>query len=482
VKTQVLRAFAIAIFALGALFLPAAASAAPPSNDNFAGATVVDPSGLPLNDTVAIDEATTEPGESSCGNFPAQTVWYAITPTANGTMRATESSISYQLLTVYRQDGAGLGGLTTLDCARWYYGQNSTTFSVEAGRTYYIQAGTNYFNSGSMTVRLETVPPPANNNFANATSVESLPFYEAVDMTAADGETGEPACGTNAKTVWYAFTPSQSGSYTASAPYNGTYTTVAAYSGSTLQGLTMLGCVSYNQPLTIHLAAGTTYHFQLAGNSPGTASIQLGVAPAPNATFGYSPGDPSSLDSVQFYDGSSDPGGNGFSSEVWSFGDGSAPVTNPGCCFPHRFTADGDYTVKLTVTTTDGRTASNSVTLHVRTHDVSIARVSVPTAAKVGQSKVVTVGLSNTRYAETVQVALFKSTVNAGWQQVGVLLQYVPVRGGGRTTDFAFNYTFSPEDAALGKVNFQAQATIATGRDAFPSDNTFISLPTKVTG
>jgi hypothetical protein len=57
----------------------------------------------------------------------------------------------------------------------------------------------------------------------------------------------------------------------------------------------------------------------------------------------------------------------------------------------------------------------------------------------------------------------------------------VPVRGGNRTTNFAFNYTFTPEDAQLGKVSFQAVAAIQGARDAIPADNTFVSLPTRVT-
>ena len=73
-------------------------------------------------------------------------------------------------------------------------------------------------------------------------------------------------------------------------------------------------------------------------------------------------------------------------------------------------------------------------------------------------------------------------SVAGGWQSVGTMTQYVPARGGGRRTDFVFAYTFAPDDAALGKVNFQAVASLVSARDAFPTDNSFVSLPTKVTG
>jgi hypothetical protein len=56
------------------------------------------------------------------------------------------------------------------------------------------------------------------------------------------------------------------------------------------------------------------------------------------------------------------------------------------------------------------------------------------------------------------------------------------VRGANRTSNFSFSYTFAPEDAVLGKVTFQAVAEIQGAHDAIPTDNTFISLATKVNG
>jgi hypothetical protein len=132
------------------------------------------------------------------------------------------------------------------------------------------------------------------------------------------------------------------------------------------------------------------------------------------------------------------------------------------------------------VKTTDGRTASISQNVEVKTHDVTIAKVLVPQTAGVGQSRTITVGLTNGKYPETVQVQLLKSVAGGGWQQVGVLTQYVPVRGANRTTTFDFSYTFAPEDAVLGKISFQAIASLQGARDAIPTDNVFISLPTKV--
>ena len=194
--------------------------------------------------------------------------------------------------------------------------------------------------------------------------------------------------------------------------------------------------------------------------------------------FYYFPADPSIFDTIQFYDQSYDPDGGGLSSESWDFGDGAGAT---GCCPTHRYPADGTYRLTLTVSTRDGRTASTSRDVLVRTHDVTVASVTAPQTAGVGQTRAVTVGLTNGRYPETVQVVLLKSIAGGGWRLVGVLTQYVPVRVGDRTTDFNFEYTFVPEDGQLGNVSFQAIATIRGARDAAPSDNEFTSLPTTVT-
>ena len=127
--------------------------------------------------------------------------------------------------------------------------------------------------------------------------------------------------------------------------------------------------------------------------------------------FYYFPADPSIFDTIQFYDQSYDPGGNGFSSEWWDFGDGESAT---GRYPKHRYPVDGSYRLTLTVSTRDGRTASTSRDVLVRTHDVTVASVTAPQTAGVGQTRAVTVGLTNGRYPETVQVVLLKGYAPIG--------------------------------------------------------------------
>ena len=481
-RVHLLKVLAIAAVAGGVLLVPATAGAALPANDDFANATVI--SSLPYSDTVDVTDATSEAGEPACTTpEDSRSIWYDITPPADEVLQLQATGQSSTTLAVYT--GSVVNSLSSVTgCS--YFGQ-SVILNANGGTTYHIRIAAFPFDAGgSLTLDVQEVPPPPNDDFSNARAVGSLPLSDSVDATAASVEPDEPtpSCGygQSAGTVWWAFTPSQSGSYTASVPASGFSAQMAAYTGSGLASLSEIGCRAFGQALTFQADAGKIYYFQVGGvfGGRGTLTFHLDVAPKPVAGFGYNPPDPSVFDTVQFYDQSYDPGGNSFSSEVWHFGDGTN-ASNPGCCPTHKYAKDGDYTVELDVTTADGRTASAQQVVHVRTHDVSITKVLVPQAASVGQTRAITVGLTDSRYPETVQVQLLKSVAGGGWQQVGVLTQYVPVRGANRTTNFGFNYTFVRDDATLAKVNFQAIATIQGAHDALPNDNTFISLPTKVT-
>ena len=185
------------------------------------------------------------------------------------------------------------------------------------------------------------------------------------------------------------------------------------------------------------------------------------------------PFDPSSFDVVQFYDQSYDPGGRHPAAQ-WDFGDGATGVGfNP----THRYAADGDYRVSLTVTTFDGRTGSITRTLQVRTHDVAITRFATPASGMAGKTAKISVDIRSNRLPETVQVQLFKS-VPGGFQLVAVSQQTLPTRN--RVTSVAFSYTFTPDDAIIGKVTFRAVALLVNARDALPADNEAIGSPTKV--
>jgi PKD repeat protein len=243
-----------------------------------------------------------------------------------------------------------------------------------------------------------------------------------------------------------------------------------------LTDLSQVGCRNTLDPLTFRAEAGTTYYFQVGGDGE-SVQFRLDVSPLPSVGYFFYPSEPSVFDLLTFYDQSYDPANVGIESYAWDFGDGTTSADpNPS----HRYTQDGDYTVQHSATTYDGRSASASQVVQVRTHDVAITKILAPISANAGQTRTITVYVSNKWYPENVEVALYKS-VPGGYQWVTSDSKLVPVRSGNRTTMITFKYTFTTDDASAKLVTFKAIATIDNVRDALPDNNEIISSPaTKV--
>jgi PKD repeat protein len=436
----ILAMLAIAAISLVGIY---PALAAPPGNDDILTPTVI--SGLPFSDYIDTSEATVAADDPwpSCNYWGVReaTVWYQFTPTADVVVMASTAGSNYQTnLAVYAGDVT-----SEVACTVW---SNQAGFQAAAGQTYLIMiaamGGTPYPGGsygGLLNFTLDVAPPP----------VAQFDIWS------------DPWWGLRV----YNF-------------YNNSYDPAGQGMSAFWDfgdGNTSMDWYSSHQ----YLADGTYWVTLTVTTSDGrsaTTQRQLDIlTPPPVADFYPSPGDPSTFDTVNFNNWSQDPACYycGMSA-YWDFGDGT---TSTDWSPYHRYAAEGDYTVSLTVTTQDGRTASTTRTLQVRTHDVAITKFTVPQSAKAGQTRSVSVYVNNTRYPEQVEVQLFKSTP-AGWQWVGTLQQEVPVRPSNRTTIFEFSYTFTAEDAQLGRINFRAVATIVNARDALPTNNEAISLPTKV--
>jgi hypothetical protein len=110
---------------------------------------------------------------------------------------------------------------------------------------------------------------------------------------------------------------------------------------------------------------------------------------------------------------------------------------------------------------------------------VAITKFSAPQSASAGQIRQLVAGVNSKSYPETVRVEFYKS-VPGGYTYLGYQDQNVPVRSDNRTTNFQWSYTFTKDDATIGKVTFKVVATILDARDALPADNESIAPPTKV--
>ncbi len=406
----------VGMFLMGFLltgFAPAAFGS-PPTNDNFADADVI--TSLPFTDSGDLAATTAEAGEPSdfCVYPSSRTAWYAFTPSDSGTARIGLMGSDFSVIVAaYHSGGGGIGDLSLVGCSGNLGIPTPLPVPVTAGSTYFLQVGVMPDTPSHLELRVEMMAPPANDNFADAEALPGEPVTATVDLTAATIEPGEPTPGGLALTgsAWYSYTPAVSGSHLVRTELFHD-ATLAVYTGTSLADLTELasGFGSY-QPLSFAAEAGTTYYVQvaMAGSSWGYPAVRLTIErPGPPTAAFFYPAffNPSVHDDVQFYDTSHDPAYAGFGPAQWDFGDGAVAT---GCCPTHRYAADGDYTVSLTVTTLDGRTATATQELTVRTHDVSIERIQAPNSAGVGQTKSIAVKVRGGQYAETVQVQLYRS-------------------------------------------------------------------------
>ena len=230
---------------------------------------------MPFAQTVGADLATLEPGEPQYCYYSSQTVWYTLTLDHSAWVEVNHFGYASSVLAVYKANGPGFGDLSQVACAGYGSGVRVVTFQAEAGATYYFQQGA-MSGSGSLDIAVQELSAPKNDHFANAISIgaESLPYSDLETILAATTQPEEqkPGCVYSMyKTVWYAYTPANSGSFTASAfvgppSENGGF--LAIWTGNELGKLTEEGCASHmygTGVLTFPATAGTTYYIQISG-------------------------------------------------------------------------------------------------------------------------------------------------------------------------------------------------------------------------
>jgi hypothetical protein len=309
---------------LGVLAPPAMAA---PANDEFANRTSLGDQ-LPVHLTESNAEATRD-GILEVGPFAkGHSIWWEWeAPASEWTTVGTCDSEFHTVLGVFA--GTEFQHLTRVasgsadEGPRCYESAAQYTFWAEAGQSYDIAAdGVGFYlppqeppsGEGTIGLSIEATPPPPNDAFAAATSIEG-PYSEvnANPITEPGGpkrlitqvfgytwgagaEAGEPehAGVPGGASVWYRWTPPLSGEARLNSQYDGP-DLLALYAGTTLAGLTSLG--SATQPiesLRAHVDAGTEYRIAVdgarAGGKPEMGALKLDLEVIPDQPLSTSPG------------------------------------------------------------------------------------------------------------------------------------------------------------------------------------------------
>jgi hypothetical protein len=256
-----------------------------PANDDFESAEALDGSlGVTLGSNVG---ATVEPGEPGHYGRPAQrSVWYLWIAPEDGPARlSTRGSTFDTMLSVYTgSELTGLTGVTSNDD----YGQTLQSrvgFTATAGATYHIAvSGYSSGSQGSIVLQW-TVNPPSNDDFSAALVLEGAEGTITGSNARASGEPGEPdhAGAPPAGSVWYRWTAPED-LWMRVRTFGSAFDTVlSVYTGPELRTL-VSGLVAANDDhprgapqsgVAFQAAAGTTYHFAVAGKHDERGDLDL---------------------------------------------------------------------------------------------------------------------------------------------------------------------------------------------------------------
>jgi hypothetical protein len=245
------------------------------------------------------------------GDPGGHSLWYYLEAPSGGTVTLdTCASGIDTVLAVYTANEAnGFDEVTSDDdgasCDGGAGTESSLSFPAEKGRTYHIAIDGKGGATGTVVVNLNsdfTIPgPPANDNFANAATLSLSGSSTSVTGTNIDAthEPGEPdhvpgSPGTR-KSVWYTWTPAQTGWYELDTCLNTDFdTAIAVYTGSAVDELDTIGqdddgCGTLAGPskLLFHATQGTVYRIAVDGypfsyaNEFGDFRLGLTTASAP---------------------------------------------------------------------------------------------------------------------------------------------------------------------------------------------------------
>lgn len=226
-----------------------------PANDAFAAAeTIAGSSGTASGDNIG---ATVEAGEPGPAGDAGASVWYRWTAPSDG--RAVVAATSPDFTpSVDAYTGDGVGSLSKVTAPY------DSHFRAVAGVTYSIAVdGGPAAQRGKFSLKLELLPTPANDNFANAIELTGQADARTGSDQNATTEPGEPD-NRGGRTVWYRWTAPSTGRTVLSTEGSDSFTGVDVFTGPDVATLTRTAAPGTgSNRVVLDAVAGTTYRIRL---------------------------------------------------------------------------------------------------------------------------------------------------------------------------------------------------------------------------
>ena len=260
----------ICVVAISSLFVggfSSPAHAAPPSNDEFESAVVID--SVPFSQSMAVDEATVGVDDPGCPSGH-RTVWYRFTPPANIAVDVnTQGSNFSASIGVYT---GTRGSLSQVACG------SRLRLSLTENVTYHFMiTSSDLGQRAALTFNLvPPPPPPAIDSRANARTITRLPFTQSVDTRETTVEAGETLCEGGTHTVWFSYKSARGRKLRATTHRSDYDTTMGVYQ-RTASGLKQIACADNSRTSSFARQRFTakprkTYLFQV-GSASGFGGI-----------------------------------------------------------------------------------------------------------------------------------------------------------------------------------------------------------------
>lgn len=260
-----------------------------PRNDDFGDRTIL--SGFPVFVSGSTTNATAETGDDlrNSGSPGGASVWWEWTATTNGPVAVSMTGSIYQpAIAIYT--GTNIDELVLLQAdvssnnPLGVYARE-VTFLATAGTRYVIGLDGYYGGTGGYDIAIEPGTPPANDNFADRITLAGLfaqitASNRRATLERAAGEPslvirnsqGDPQGPAADSTVWWTWTPSESGRARISVTNANFDSRIAVYTGVSLGSLNRVAANDgpgddRSSAVSFEAVAGTAYQIQVDGGT-----------------------------------------------------------------------------------------------------------------------------------------------------------------------------------------------------------------------
>jgi hypothetical protein len=273
------------------------ATAAAPSNDDFAGAIALTGTDASRSGDTNVD-ATLQPGEPAtvAGSPAGASVWYSWTAPITGMVVIDTATSGFDtLLGVYTGTAVDtLGEVASNDDFIRPPGTSRVRFSATTGTIYRIRVAGYAGATGTINLHVHQAPPPSNDDFANAIDLLNVQNASRIGDTndGATLETGEQDTVADAQagaSVWYRWTAPATGRVTIDTAASSFDTLLGVYVGTAVGALAEVTSnddakAGTTSVVRFSAAIGTVYRIRVDGfgQASGTIDLHLKESTAPS--------------------------------------------------------------------------------------------------------------------------------------------------------------------------------------------------------